>query len=142
MLPPGVDHIDCIDGVWVCDFVSVVPLALMLRQQLDKVTQTRIIDTNRSQVADEVYGYLCSQEVQHYITDFVVSALTQLQELESDRASHDRTFNKREKQIRAQLHSVAAFYGGLQGIAGGALQPIAALELPPGDEPGALPLAS
>lgn len=143
VLPPGVDHIDCVDGVWVCDFASVVPLALMLRQQLDKITQTRIIDTNRSQVADEVYGYLCSQEVQHYITNFVVSALTQLQELDSERTSAERTFNKREKQIRAQLHSVAAFYGGLQGIAGGALQPIAVLELPPvGDEPGALPMAS
>jgi hypothetical protein len=142
VLPADVEHIDCVDGVWVCDFASVVPLALMLRQQLDKIAQTRIIDTNRSQVADEVYGYLCSQEVQHYITDFVVSALTQLQELNSERTSAERTFNKREKQIRAQLHSVAAFYGGLQGIAGGALQPIAALEMPPGDEPRALPLAS
>jgi hypothetical protein len=35
-------------------------------------------------------------------------------------------------------------YGGLQGIAGGALQPVAALELPlpPDEEPGSLALAS
>ena len=43
-----------------------------------------------------------------------------------------------------QIRSVAAFYGGLQGVAGGALQPVAVLELPPtsAEEPGPLALAS
>jgi hypothetical protein len=115
----------------------------MLRQQLDRVTQARMIDTNRSQVADHVYEFVCGPETQHYITNFVVSALTQLQELESERISHDRNFKKRDTQIRAQLHSMAAFYGGLQGIVGGALPPVAALEAPPTDGgPEPLALAS
>lgn len=142
-LPDGVEHVDFVRGVWVCDFASVVPLAIMLRQQVDAINQARLIETNRSQVADEVYAYVCGSETQHHVTNIVTSALTQLSELESERAAADRTFDKREKQIRAQIRGVAAFYGGLQGIAGGALQPVAALELPPGDEgPGPLALAS
>lgn len=141
-LPVGIEHLDFVGGVWVCDFASVVPLALMLRQQLDGVMQSRIIDTNRSQMADEVYGYVCSREVQHYITNVVVSALTQLRELDSERAAADRSFSKREKQARAQLRNMAAFYGGLQAVAGGALQPVAELEAPRDDDEGPLALAS
>jgi hypothetical protein len=142
-LPNGVEHIAFIRDVWVCDFASVLPLAIALRQQLESITQARIVDTNRSRVADDVYEYVCGQEVQHYVTNIVASALKQLQELESERAGAERTFNKREKQIRAQLRNMAGFYGGLQGVAHGALQPVAALELPSGDEePGPLALAS
>jgi hypothetical protein len=142
-LPDGVEHIAYMRGVWVCDFASLIPLAIALRQQLDAVTRARIVDANRSHVADDVYEYICGQETQHYITNLVTSALTQLAELESERAAADRTFTKREKQIRSQIRNVAAFYGGLQGVAGAALQPVAALELPPaGEEPGPLALAS
>ena len=123
---------------------AIVPLAIMLRQQLDSITQARIVETNRSQVAEDVYEYVCGQEVQHSIANIVTSALTQLSELESERAASDRVFSKREKQIRAQIRNVAAFYGGLQGVAGGALQPVAALEqpTPSTEEPGPLALAS
>jgi len=143
-LPEGVNHIGFIRGVWVCDFASVVPLAIALRQQLDAIVQARVIDMNRSKVADDVYEYVCGQEVQHFITNTVASALRQLGELESERAAADRTFNKREKQIRIQIRNLAGLYGGLQGVAGGALQPVAALELPPpsDEEPGPLALAS
>jgi hypothetical protein len=143
-LPEGVEHIAYMRGVWVCDFASLMPLAIALRQQLDAITQARIIDTNRSQVADDVYEYVCGHETQHYITNIVTSALTQLAELESERAAADRKFNKREKQIRAQIRSIAAFFGGLQGVAGGARQPVVALELPPpsDEESGPLALAS
>jgi hypothetical protein len=142
-LPSGVDHIAFINGVWICDFASVLPLALMLRQQLDRITQARVIDTNRSDVADKVYEFLCGPDVQHFITNFVLAGLAQLTELEKERAVAERTFNTREQQVRAQLQSMAAFYGGLQGLAGGALPPVAALEPPPGDdESGPLALAS
>jgi len=143
-LPDGVEHIAFLRGVWVCDFASSMPLAIALRQQLDAIKQSRTIDANRSQLADAVYEYVCGQETQHHITNIVGSALTQMRELQSERTAADRIFNRREKQIRAQLTNVAAFYGGLQGIAGGALQPVVALELPVGtdEEQGPLALAS
>jgi hypothetical protein len=143
-LPEGVDHIGFVRGVWVCDFGSLVPLAIALRQQLDAIKQARIIDTNRSQVLDDVYEYVCGQEFQHHITNTVAAALTMKAELDAERTAAERMFKKREKQIEAQVRNLAGLYGGLQGIAGGALQPVAPLELPlPTDEePGPLALAS
>lgn len=144
-LPDGVGHIGFLGGVWVCDFGSVLPLAVALRQQLDAVRQARVISSNQTRTADLAYEYLCGQEFQHFITNTVVAAMTMKRDLESDRASAERGFKKREKQIDAQIRSLAGLYGGLQGIAGGALQPVAALEGPIDDgedEPGVLALAS
>jgi hypothetical protein len=123
---------------------SVGPLAIALRQQLDAIKQARIIDTNRSQVLDDVYEYVCGQEFQHHITNTVAAALTMKAELDAERTAAERMFKKREKQIEAQVRNLAGLYGGLQGIAGGALQPVAPLELPPptDEEPGPLALAS
>jgi hypothetical protein len=142
-LPDGVAHIAFMRGVWVCDFASLVPLAIALRHQLDAINHARIIDTNRSRVADDVYEYVCGQEAQHYVTNIVGAALTVLEELNAERAAAERVFNKREKQFRTQIRNLAGFYGGLQGIAGGALQQVAALELPlsTGEEPEPGPLA-
>jgi hypothetical protein len=143
-LPAGVDHIGFVRGVWVCDFASVVPLAIALRQQLDAIKQAAVIDTNRSQVLDDVYEYVCGQEFQHYVTNTVAAALTMKAELDAERTAAERMFKKREKQIEVQVRNLAGLYGGLQGIAGGALQPVAPLELPPpaDEEPGPLALAS
>ena len=70
--------------------------------------------------------------------------MTMKRELDSDRAAAERGFKKREKQIEGQVRNLAGLYGALQGIAGGALQPVAALEASSGaaDEPEILAIAS
>jgi hypothetical protein len=143
-LPDGVDHIAYVRGVWVCDFASVIPLAIALRQQLDAINQARIIDSNRTRVADDVYAYVCGPDFQHYITNAVTAALRMKRDLDAERTAAERIFKKREVQIEAQLRSFAGLYGGLQAIAGGALQPVAPLELPAAsdEETGPLALAS
>src|SRR6266545_4207169 len=112
-----VQRVRFVRGVWVCDFGSVGPLAIALRQQLDAIKQARIIDTNRSQVLDDVYEYVCGQEFQHHITNTVAAALTMKAELDAERTATERMFKKREKQIEAQIRNLAGLYGGLQGIA-------------------------
>ena len=71
--------------------------------------------------------------------------MTMKRELDAERTAAERVFKKREKQIEAQVCNLAGLYGGLQGIAGGAIQPVAALEGPADDgddEPEILTLAS
>lgn len=143
-LPEGVNRIAFVGGVWVCDFASAVALATALRQALVAIAQARIVDTNRAQALGEVYEYLCGQEFQHRITNTVTAALAMKEDLDGERRTSDRLFAKREKQIEILLRNSAGMYGELQAIVGGALRPVAALELPPpgDDEPGPLALAS
>jgi hypothetical protein len=132
--PDGLSHVGFVRGVWVCDFAHALPLAIALRQQLEAVRQAHVVNVNRSRVADDLYEYVCGQEFQHYVTNAVVAGMTMKRELDAERTVAERTFKKREKQIEAQIRSFAGLYGGLQGIAAGALQPVAALEAPPADD--------
>ena len=144
-LPGGVSHVGFVRGVWVCEFAWALPLAIALRQQLEAVKQAHVISANQSQVADDIYEYICGQEFQHLVTNTVVAAMTMKRELDAERTAAERVFKKREKQIEAQVRNLAGLYGGLQGIAGGAIQPVAALEGPADDgddEPEVLTLAS
>lgn len=143
-LPDGVNRMAFVGGVWVCDFASAVVLATALRQTLVAIAQARIVDANRSQALGEVYEYLCGQEFQHRITNTVAAALAMKEDLGAERRASDRLFAKREKHIEILLRNSAGLYGELQAIVGGALQPVAALELPPpsDDETGPLTLAS
>jgi hypothetical protein len=143
-LPETVDHIGFVRGIWVCDFASAVPLAIALRQQLEAIKQSRIVDSNRSRVLGDVNEYVCGQEFQHYVTNTVVAALTMKAELDAERTATERLFKKREKQIEVQVRNLAGMYGGLQGVAGGAVQAVPALEGPAevDEETGPLALAS
>jgi hypothetical protein len=143
-LPDGVNRMDVVGGVWVCEFASAVALATALRHALVAIAQARIVDANRSQALGEVYEYLCGQEFQHRMTNTVTAAGTMKEDLDAERRASDRSFAKREKQIDILVRNAAGMYGELQAIVGGALQPVAALELPAptGEEPGPLALAS
>jgi hypothetical protein len=142
-LPEGIVHVGVVDGIWVSDFASAVMLATALRQQLENVKQVRVINANRSQVADDVYEYICGQEFQHYVAATVIATLAMKRDLDAERAANERNLKKREKQLEAQIRNLNGLYGSLQGIAGGALPPVAALEPPADDdEPGLLALAS
>jgi hypothetical protein len=140
-LPEGVNGMAFVGGVWVCDFASAVALATALRQALVAISQARIVDANRSQALGEVYEYLCGQEFQHRITNTVTAALAMKEDLDAERRACDRSFAKREKQIDILLRNSAGMYGELQAIVGGALQPVAALELPPPSDEELGPLA-
>lgn len=90
-------------GVWVCDFASAVPLATALRQQLDAIKQERTIDANRTRVADDLYGYVCGSEFQHFVTNTVTAALRMKAELDSERTAATRVFKKREVHPRSTI---------------------------------------
>ena len=141
VLPDAVDHAGVIDGVWVCDFASVPLLAKALRMQLDAVQRGRLVETNRSRVADDVYEYVCGREFQHFIASTVGSAVKQMEELTSDQAAATKQFARRRKQIELQLGNLAGLHGALQAVAAGALQPVAAFEFPAADEEPPEPLA-
>jgi hypothetical protein len=140
-LPEGVNRMAFHDGVWICDFASATTLATALRHSLVEITQARVIDSNRSQALDEVYEYLCGREFQHRVTNTVAAALVMKEDLDAERRASERSLAKREKQIDMLLRNSAGMYGELQAIVGGALQPVAALELPPGASDGEEPLA-
>ena len=136
VLPDGVQRMALHDGVWVCDFASATTLATALRLALVEISQARNVEANRTQAMDALYEYLCGKEFQHRVASAVHAALTMRDDLDAEKRAMERLWAKREKQIAYLTRNSAGMYGELQAIVGAALQPVASLELPPGEDDG------
>jgi hypothetical protein len=126
--------------VWVCDFLSTLPLAAALRQGLVTAAMARLAETGKAGKMEELYNYLCGVEFRQHVEAVVESFVAMQQDLQKERRATEKAWAAREKQLgRALLHT-AQLYGGIQGIAGQtALPEIKTLELPAGEAPAGTP---
>lgn len=130
-LPPGVRHMELVDGVWVVGFAYASCIAEALRAGLIGIAHARTVDANRSTSLDQLYDYLTSSEFTRRVRAMVEALVEMKSDLESERRSMERMWNKRLKQMDTIGLNTAGMYGELEGLIGCALPPIQTLELPP-----------
>jgi len=142
VLPPELRHFGQVDGVWVCDFLSALPLAAALRHGLVTAAVARLAETGKAGKTEELYAYLCSVEFRQHIEAVVEAFAAMQQDLQKEKRAMEKAWAAREKQLGRALQHTAQLYGGIQGIAGqSALPEIKALELTAGEPPGDAPEA-
>lgn len=140
VLPPELKHFGQVDGVWVCDFLSALPLAAALRHGLVTAAMARLAETGKAGKTEELYAYLCSVEFRQHIEAVVEAFAAMQQDLQKEKRAMEKAWAAREKQLGRALQHTAQLYGGIQGIAGQtALPEIKALELTAGEPPGDAP---
>lgn len=133
VLPEGVTGFGFHDGVWVCDFVSALPLAWALRQGLIHAAVARQAQEGRQGKMELLYEYLSGHEFRQTIEAIVESFVSMQSDLEAEKRAMEKQWSKRERMIRQVISRTASLYGGVQGIVGQANLPeIRSLELPPG----------
>jgi hypothetical protein len=129
-LPPAVQNIELMDGVWVVSFSCVVAAASLLREGLIAVTQAHSIDANRNESLSQIYDYLTSTEFNRRMRTAAEASVQLRDDLESEKRAMERIWTKRGKQIDAVALNLAGMYGDLEAIVGTALSAIELLELP------------
>jgi len=130
-LPPEVRGFGLMDGVWVCDFATVIPLAVALRQGLITAAVARQAEVGRQGKMEQLYQFLTSVEFRQRIEGVVEAFKTMREDLEAEKRALQKHWARREKQLEQALTHTAMLYGGVQGIVGqNALPDIAPLQLP------------
>jgi hypothetical protein len=133
-LPEGVESYDLVEGVWVTSYKYALPLITTLRFHLLEIAKTKSSLVNKGEKMEFLYSYLSGPEFKNRIEN-IVSAFSGLKnDLETEKRSMQRIWNKREKEIERVIMNTSGLYGDLQGIIGSSLQTIETLELPSGDE--------
>ena len=122
-LPDGVNHFGTVDGVWVCDHASALPLALALRHGLVTAAMARLAETGKAGKMEELYFYLCGVEFRQHVEAVVESFATMQEDLQKERRAMEKAWAAREKQIGRAIQHTAQLYGGIQGIAGSSALP-------------------
>ena len=130
VMPEGVDTFALMDGVWVCSWNCVKALSMALRAGLIDVTKNKLASEGRVEKMELVYNYLSSQEFQRCVEGIVEAFVTMQSDLESEKRSMTRIWNKREKQIGRAISNTAGLYGDLQGIIGVAMPTVEGLGMP------------
>jgi hypothetical protein len=129
-LPKEVNTFGYVDGIWVTDFPSVVPLALALRQSLIELAGAKQAQIGQATKMELVYQYLTGPKFRHRVEAIVENFSDMQADLDRERRTMIRLWAKREAQIQGVVQSTAGMYGDLQGIAGKTFQEIAGLEIP------------
>jgi len=128
-LPDGIGRFGRVDGVWVSDPLSAIPLAAALREQLIAVHRERGASIGKSEKMEALYQYLAGVEFKQKI-EGIVEAFTSMQDqLNRERRAMERHWKQREKEIERVIKNTVGLYGDMQGIIGGQIPAIPALEL-------------
>ena len=128
-LPKGVATFTCIDGVWVTSRACLLGLAAALRLGIVEVARTRRHLEGKQTKVELLYDYLAGPEFRQRVEGIVEAFVTLREDLESEKRSMRRIWNKREKQLDRAVANTTALYGDLGGILGLKLPQIPQLEL-------------
>jgi len=129
-MPQGMDRMGLKDGIWVCTYEEFKGLCVVLRETIIQISDAIGSQENKGEKMHMLYDYLTSNEFKLQIEGIVEGFTLMKMDLESEKRSITGHWKKREKQIEKVLLNTNFMYNSIRGIAGTALQPIKALEMP------------
>jgi len=129
-LPEKIELVGQIENVWVISFTAIEGITIALRELLMKVNNAKNSALKINSEMENLYQYLCGPKFTQRI-EFVVRTFMNMQEdLNKEKRSITRIWERREEQIAGAVKNTASMYGELQGIIGNALPDVPTLELP------------
>ncbi len=129
-LPEGIKGFKLIDGVWISDYASVLPLTIALRSHLIELSQVKSSLVNRDEKMEVLYNYLSSSQFKNRIENIVLAFKGLKDELEKEKRAYTKIWARREKEIERVMNGTVGMYGDLQGIIGAGLPEIKELSGP------------
>ena len=134
VLPSDMERMGLKEGIWVCTYEEFKGLCRVLRESIVQISNAIVSQENKGDKMSMLYDFLTSNAFRLQI-EAIVEGFTQMKsDLESEKRSMQRIWKSREKQIEKVITNTIDMYGSIKGIAGNAIQPVRALELPGEDE--------
>lgn len=128
VLPRDMDTFGFKDGVWICRFSDVKPLAFLLRDSLVKIHGALVSQENKGDKMHMLYDYLTGNEFRQNIEAVVEGFVSLKDGITKERIQMEKIWKEREKQLEKVLLNTTHFYGSIKGIAGNAVGDIKLLE--------------
>ncbi len=139
-LPEGIKGFGLVEGVWVSDIHSSLPLASAIREQLIQVNFARNASQGKNEKMESMFNYLSGDEFRQRVEAIVETFSSMQEQLNKERRAMERIWKEREKQIQRITTNTIGMYGDVRGIIGSSVQSIPALELEDPDLDHTLPL--
>jgi len=135
ILPNGIQSFGYRDGIYICAFEVIVPLALLLRATLIQITETKQAHVGKNEKMEILYNYLSGPEFRGRVETIIEAFTTMRAQLEQEKRVYVKLWAQREKQIERVVTSTVGMHGDLKGLMGAALPEIKELTLDAENEP-------
>lgn len=120
-MPPKKETFHFENGVWICTFWEVEPLASVFRQWLLNIHAVSVTQQGKVTKTEMLYNYLTGSEFAFQFNS-LVEGFRKLQESHFKEKVHtQKVWAEKEKQINIILENVMHFYGSIKGIAGSSI---------------------
>ncbi|MBT0608288.1 DUF2130 domain-containing protein [Aequorivita echinoideorum] len=130
VMPAGMDRMGLRDGIWICNYTEFKGLCHVLRESIIKINLAVSTQENKGDKMHMLYDYLTSNQFRMQIEAIVEGFTAMKTALESEKRAMQRIWKEREKQIDKVTFNTIDLHASIRGIAGNAIQPVKALELP------------
>lgn len=124
------------EDVWVTTPAMALQVAGLLRQLVESVHKQKAIVANRGEKAEALYDYLTSPQFAQKWKAVYGAFQGMQKELDTERTVTTQRWNRRERQIRQAVLTLAGVAGDIQGIAQQALPQLELEEQSPPEEEG------
>ncbi len=128
-LPESISSFGMIDGVWVTDVKSALPLASALREQLIQINFARNASQGKGEKMEDMFNYLSGDEFKQRVEAIVETFSNMQDQLNREKRAMEKIWKEREKQIQRITTNTIGMYADVRGIIGSSIQTIPALEL-------------
>ncbi|HXS36466.1 MAG TPA: DUF2130 domain-containing protein [Flavipsychrobacter sp.] len=117
-MPKDMDCFGERDGVWICTFDEVTPLAYVLRDLIIRVYNATKSQENKGDKMVLLYNYLTSQEFSGQWKAIREGFMSMKMSIQRERDQMEKLWKAREKQLEKVLLNAAHIKGSIEGIAG------------------------
>lgn len=128
-LPEGISSFGVINGVWVSDYATFLPLTHALRLQLLQIYQIKSSMEGRDEKMNVLYKYLSGPQFKNRIENIVNTFTTMKEDLEKEKRLIKKNWAKREMELERIIDNTIGMHGDLQGIMGASLPTVKSLEI-------------
>lgn len=111
------------EGVWICNFSLILPLAMLLRKTLIDVAYQKAVASHRGSKAELIYEYITGHEFRQQIEALVEVYKEMHDQVQKERLVFEKSWKMREAQVKRLYMSTANIFGSIQGLAGASAVP-------------------
>ena len=128
ILPKGSKSLDYLEGVWISNNESVLPLAIVLRSSLIEIYRRKQAATGANKKMELLYNYLTGTEFRQRVEANLEAYRHMREDLEKEKRVIMKNWSKREKQLSKMTFNTVQMYGDMEGIIGASMPQIDELE--------------
>jgi len=116
------------NGIWICSFEEVKPLATVIRDGIIKIAGALASQENKGEKMQMMYDYLFSNEFKSQMEAIVDGFKSLRKGIVNERTAAEKNWKEREKILDRVLLNTSHFIGSVKGIAGNAMDDIKMIE--------------